>query len=493
MNLRRWKFLCTVIALFVAVATYSVANAQDEVQITTHKLYVPQLSISRAQPGQYQPLTECSIGFELSQPFANGTTFEQIGDMLGIRTDDIWNAEHNRARFPERVIDSVTGSSPICWLGEYAYQTLYLEDADLVEPLNLYFPEGRGDYLTPVVMAGNNQVCQTLSVVFTVAEGTWNGAPIVGLLRRGSQVIGKLVCDVAIYVPEGVWRRSAYIFAIGTAAPQIYEATTQGDLTPPVLFDEEGTAALVYYALDIETMYPKCSLDAVLEADRLLIPRKRRLYLVGYENAGCLFSDVPFYEGQVALPLGRLDATMLLLTAYVQQQVLERPLTPEEVEQLMNRIQSELDSQLPDQEPDPEEEEVPYWFPERNPTSCPDVFVPLYVTNAINETLANVEYYLRYKTFPSPQLATLALFASDAMERAKYVKYEASYSVPKPRTDGALARLVSGPDEIGRVWAVQMVCHETIAGFVWLIQPVGRANSGLLRSDKDNVDQYQYK
>ncbi len=486
MNARRLVYLGSLItACFLSLVIVQIAQAST--------IYIPIAIKEEVQPGRYQPLTDCSVGFELSQPFLNGTTFDQIGDTLGIRTDDIWNAEHNRSRFPQRIIDSVTGSSPICWLGEDVYQTLYLEDADLAEPLNLYFPEGRGDYLTPVAVANADQACQTLSVVLTVAEGTWNGAPIVGLLRRGSQIIGKLICDVATYVPEGVWSKSAYIFAISSAAPQIYEATTQGDLTPPILFDAEGTAALVYYALDIDFMYPKCSMDSILEADRLLVPRKRRLYIVGYEDVGCVFADTPFYEGQVALPLGKLDATMLLFTAYLQQQVLEKPMTQDEVDQLIKRLQADLDSQLPDTEPDPEGKEVPYWFPERNLTSCPDVVIPLYVNDAVNDTVANVEYYLRYRTLPSSELVTLTLFASDAIDRAREVKYEASYSVPKPRTDGSLALLVSEEDGIGRKWAVKLICHETLAGFVWLLQPVGRANSGLLKSDQDNVDPYPYK
>lgn len=491
----RTVVMSLLVSLLLLVCKTAITHSQSNVEITHSDLYVPFI-VFQPSPPAVEPLVDCSVGFELSQPFPNGTTFEQIGNILGIKTEDIWNNGDNREQFPNGVIYSTTNSSPICWLGEDVYQTLYLEDADDENPLNLYFPKGRGHYLTPVSMATTNQACETLSVVFTVADGTWNGAPIVGLLRRGTELIGKLVCDISTYVPEGIWGKAAYVYPAAVAGSRIYEATTQGDLTPATLFDEEGAASLIYFAVDLDKMYVKCGMDSLLESDKLLIPHKRRLYQFGTDKSGCLFADQPFFEGQQALSFSRLNATMLLAIAYVQAQTkqLERPMTEQEVADLMNRIQQELNDLIPDPTPDPLKDKDPFWWPEKNPTSCPEVSVPLYVNDAVNETTANVEYFLKYKVFPQSELLQLILFSSDAKNIAIHLEYEPSYTVPKPRTDGALSRIVSAKDSNNRIWAVQLVCQELEdIGFVWVLQPVGRANTGLLRSDKDDVTPYAFK
>lgn len=487
MNLRKF-FSALVFGVLLVAGTISVVSAAT--------LYIPFAGVKEIPPGEHPSITQddCPTGFVLSRPYQNGTSSSFIYQELEMHPQDLFGIPVNAVMLTTGNISSITGESPICWLGD-KYPNVFLEDVDEAEPLNIHFPEGRGMYLPSSVSVAQTPACTTLSVVLTTAEGTWQGAPIVGVLRRGfSQIIGKIVCNIATFVPEGIWSRAAYIYPVSTAAMQIYEASTQGGKpVPPTLFNLEGTAALFYYALDIEAMFVLCSMDAVFEADKLLIPRKRRMYMVGFENAGCVLADTPFFEGQVALPLDRLNSTMLLFTAHVQEQVLQKPMTPDEIQQLINDLQEELDSQLPDSDPEPEDERMPYWFPERNPDSCPDVYIPLYINDAVNDTLANVQYYLRYRTFPSTELVQLTLFASDAVERARGAKYEATYTVPQPRTDGALARLVSEADSIGRIWAVQLVCHGTEVGFVWILQPVGRANSGLLRSDKDNVDSYPYK
>ncbi len=472
---RRWQVISSIVlALVLWISMVGFAQAQS---IT----YIPHVETKLTQ---YPPIrqSDCPEGFVLSEEFPNGTTSSFIYQYLGIHPQDLHGLPINRERLSEGMISSYTEYSPICWLGN-KYPSVFLENVDEVaEPLNLYFPEGRGAYFPSDNLTNVNQVaCSTISVVLTAAEATWQGAPIIGALRRGfSEIVGKIICNVSSYVPQGIWSKAAYAYPIGMAATQMYEASTEGLLVPPSLLNEAGTIAVFYYAVDVDQMYPKCSMDAILEADRMQVPRIRRLILIGFEDAGCIFSDEPFYEGQRSLPLDLLNKNVLMLAAYMA--VLEKTPSYEEAQEILRAWEEEINR---------EESPESFWVPERNPNECSSIPVPVYVQATVNETYVHVEGVLRYRQLPTAEMMHLIQFASEALDLPQDFEFEATYATTRPFKDGTRARLVSNNvDFAGNKWAVDLICYDSGFGHIWLGLETGRAFTGLLRSDRDNVDAF---
>lgn len=454
-------------------------------------IYIPHVGTHRAVVDPKYPAIsqfDCPDGFVVSKSYPNGTTASYIYKDLQIHPQDLMGIPINRERLSEGFISSITQESPICWLGD-KYPTVFLEDVDLVaEPLNLYFPEGRHTYLTPQLLAQTAQgACTTLSVVFTTAEGFWQGAQIVGLLRRGVETVGKLVCNIAS-IPQGIWSNTAYVYPIAVAATQIYAASTEGVVVPPTLLNEDGTAAVFYYAVDIETMYVKCFMDAILEADRMQVPTIRRLYLFGYEDAGCILASKPFFDGQRALSLKNLNENMLLFSGYVE--VKNNTFTPEEIEELLQALEEDLAKES--KSDDPGYPDV-YWVPARNLYECPTIPIDVYVQAAVNESNVYIEQIVREGITPRSEMLHLIKFATDSREIISF-DFVATYATNRPWKSGTRARLVSeNVDVAGNKWAVDLICYDTSYGYIWIGLETGRTYAGLLRSDRDNVDPYQYR